>query len=70
MHLAMQGLGVALVDSLTGALGKVLGAQVLPFAPEVPIRVAAMRLVTHQAGLHERKFMEHFKAQASLIHGG
>lgn len=70
MHLAMQGLGVALVDSLTGALGKMHGAQVLPFAPEVPIRVAAMRLVTHQAGLHERKFMEHFKAQASLIHGG
>ncbi|MEO7886680.1 MAG: LysR substrate-binding domain-containing protein [Polaromonas sp.] len=70
MHLAAQGMGVALVDSLTGALGKMHGAQVLPFTPEVPIRVSAMRLVTHEAGLHETKFMEHFAAQARLIHGG
>jgi DNA-binding transcriptional LysR family regulator len=70
MHLAAQGMGVALVDSLTGALGKVHGAQVLPFTPEVPIRVAVMRLVTHQAGLHEKKFIEHFAAQARLIHAG
>jgi len=70
MHLAAQGMGVALVDSLTGALGKLHGAQVLPFTPEVPIRVAAMRLVTHQAALHEKKFIEHFAAQARLIQAG
>jgi len=70
MHLAAQGMGVALVDSLTGALGKLHGAQVLPFSPEVPIRVAAMHLVTHQATLHEKKFVEHFAAQARLIQAG
>lgn len=70
MHLAAQGMGVALVDSLTGALAKMHGAQVLPFTPEVPIRVAVMRLATHQAGLHEKKFIEHFAAQARLIQAG
>jgi DNA-binding transcriptional LysR family regulator len=70
MHLAAQGMGVALVDSLTGALAKAHGAQVLPFTPEVPIRVAVMRLATHQAGLHEKKFIEHFAAQARLIQAG
>ena len=70
MHLATQGMGVALVDSLTGALARQHGAQVLPFAPEVPIRVAAIRLATHQAGLHEKKFAEHFAAQARLIQAG
>lgn len=70
MHLAAQGLGVALVDSLTGALARAHGAQVLPFTPEVPIRVAVIRLITHQAGLHEKKFIEHFAAQARLIQAG
>lgn len=70
MHLAAQGMGVALVDSLTGALAKMHGAQVLPFTPEVPIRVAVMRLATHQAGLHEKKFIEHFATQARLIQAG
>lgn len=67
MHLAAQGMGVALVDSLTGALAKIHGAQVLPFSPEVPIRVAVMRLTTHQQGFHEKKFVEHFTTQAQLI---
>lgn len=69
MHLAAQGMGVALVDSLTGALAKVYGAQVLPFMPKIPIRVAVLRLATHQAGLHEKKFVEHFSMQAKLIQG-
>jgi len=69
MHLAAQGMGVALVDSLTGALGLSLGAQVLPFAPEVPIRVAALRLAIREADVTQMRFIAHFAAECTDIHG-